>query len=235
VPTLIGRVTSDNQDRAASLTGMNRHGHSLYATYSLVAATFLGTMGLPHILVRFYTNPDGRAARQTAPAVLGLLSGFYLLPTVYAALDRLYTPELLLTGNSDAAVLLLPAISSQGWAASAGLTVSVAGVLAQNVLRSHRVHRFRLGTVIAITVPYLIAVTAIRLPIANAVGLAFAVVSSSFCPLLLLGIWWRGLTDANAVAGLVAGGGLATVAVIVAMLLPPGAAGPASCWPSHPR
>ena len=27
--------------------------------YSLLLATFLGTMGLPHILVRFYTNPDG--------------------------------------------------------------------------------------------------------------------------------------------------------------------------------
>jgi hypothetical protein len=34
--------------------------------YSLLLATFLGTMGLPHILVRFYTNPDGRAARRPA-------------------------------------------------------------------------------------------------------------------------------------------------------------------------
>jgi cation/acetate symporter len=33
--------------------------------YSLLVATFLGTMGLPHILVRFYTNPDGHAARRT--------------------------------------------------------------------------------------------------------------------------------------------------------------------------
>ena len=33
--------------------------------YSLLLATFLGTMGLPHILVRFYTNPDGPAARRT--------------------------------------------------------------------------------------------------------------------------------------------------------------------------
>ena len=33
--------------------------HPLFFTYSLMLATFLGTMGLPHILVRFYTNPDG--------------------------------------------------------------------------------------------------------------------------------------------------------------------------------
>jgi Na+(H+)/acetate symporter ActP len=31
--------------------------------------------------------------------------------------------------------------------------------------------------------------------------------------LLLLGIWWRGLTDVGATAGLLAGGGLATAAV----------------------
>jgi cation/acetate symporter len=40
----------------------------------------------------------------------------------------------------------------------------------------------------------------------RAVGLAFAVAASSFCPLLLLGIWWRRLTDVGAVAGLVVGG-----------------------------
>ena len=48
--------------------------------YSLLIATFLGTMGLPHILVRFYTNPDGHAARHTTVRVLGLLSLFYLFP-----------------------------------------------------------------------------------------------------------------------------------------------------------
>ena len=45
----------------------------LYVTYSLIVATFLGTMGLPHVVVRFYTNPDGRAARRTTLVVLGLL------------------------------------------------------------------------------------------------------------------------------------------------------------------
>ena len=51
----------------------------LYVTYSLIIATFLGTMGLPHVVVRFYTNPDGRAARRTTLVVLGLLGIFYLL------------------------------------------------------------------------------------------------------------------------------------------------------------
>ena len=50
----------------------------LYVTYSLIIATFLGTMGLPHVVVRFYTNPDGRAARRTTLVVLVLLGA--LLP-----------------------------------------------------------------------------------------------------------------------------------------------------------
>ena len=41
---------------------------------------------------------------------------------------------------------------------------------------------------------------------ARTVGLAFAVTASTFAPLLMLGIWWRGLTPAGAVAGLLVGG-----------------------------
>lgn len=80
----------------------------LYATYGLILATFLGTMGLPHVVVRFYTSPHGVAARRTTVAVLGLIGAFYLLPPVYGALGRLYAPELTLTSHADAAVLLLP-------------------------------------------------------------------------------------------------------------------------------
>ena len=108
-------------------------------------ALFLGTMGLPHVLVRFYTNPDGRAARKTALTVIALVGLFYLAPSVYGMLGRLYTPELLLTGRTDAVVLLLPqalvggtagqwltALVAAGAAAAflataTGLTVTVAG------------------------------------------------------------------------------------------------------------
>jgi Na+(H+)/acetate symporter ActP len=217
----------------------------LYGTYSLVLATFLGTMGLPHVLVRFYTNPDGQAARRTTLLVLCLLGGFYLLPTAYGALGRLYAPELLLTGNTDAVVLRLPGrlipgaggrlldalVTAGAFAAflstASGLTVSVAGALAQDVLpRLRRTYQFRVGAVAAIAVPYSLAVTAAHLPAAVAVGMAFAVAASSFCPLLLLGIWWRGLTDAGAAAGLVTGGGLAAVAVVATSQLRAGAGWP---------
>ena len=88
-------------------------GSPLYI-YSLLLATFLGTMGLPHILVRFYTNPDGPAARRTTVRVLALLSVFYLFPAVYGALGRALAPGLYLTGQTDTVVLTLPAIAWPG-------------------------------------------------------------------------------------------------------------------------
>ncbi|MFL6137717.1 MAG: cation acetate symporter [Frankiaceae bacterium] len=205
-------------------------GHPLYATYSLILATFLGTMGLPHVLVRFYTNPDGRSARRTTLAVVALLGSFYLFPAVYGALGRAYAPQLLLTGQTDAVVLVLPgavvggpagatlgALTAAGAFAaflstSSGLAVSVAGVLAQDVLGG-RVRSFRQATLIAVGVPLVLSLVTSRLPVSEVVGMAFAVAASSFCPLLLLGIWWRRLTAAGAVAGLVVAGGAAAAAV----------------------
>ncbi|MDF1603618.1 cation acetate symporter [Nocardioides sp. YIM 152315] len=211
----------------------------LYVTYSLIVATFLGTMGLPHVVVRFYTNPDGRAARRTTLAVLVLLGLFYLLPPVYGALGRIYAPELATAGSSDALVLELPRIMVDGplgevltgmvtagafaafLSTSSGLSIAVAGVMSQDItgrarLRGRRlggVAAFRLGAVAAVTVPCIIALLAPDLGVARAVGLAFAMAAATFCPLLLLGIWWRGLTSVGAIAGLVAGGIGSAVAI----------------------
>ncbi|MFF0225264.1 cation acetate symporter [Streptomyces sp. NPDC004629] len=217
-----------------------REERPLYATYGLILATFLGTMGLPHVVVRFYTSPHGVAARRTTVAVLALIGGFYLLPPVYGALGRLYAPELTITGDADAAVLLLPGrmigglggdllgslVAGGAFAAflstASGLTMAVAGVLTQDVLPSRGVRHFRLGTVLAMAVPLAASVLVGGLPVADAVGLAFAVSASSFCPLLVLGIWWRRLTPPGAAAGMLVGGGSAFVAVAATMAGLPG-------------
>ncbi|ROO88877.1 Na+(H+)/acetate symporter ActP [Actinocorallia herbida] len=206
----------------------------LYSTYSLILATFLGTMGLPHVLVRFYTNPDGNAARRTTSVVLGLLGLFYLLPAAYGALGKIYAADLAAGGSpdTDTVVLELPGrivggtlgellgalLVAGAFAAflstSSGLTVSVAGVIAQDLFRGG-VRSFRAATVVAIGVPLALALAVpSSLPVATMVGLAFALSASTFCPLLVLGIWWRGLTAAGALAGLATGGILAGGAVV---------------------
>jgi len=69
-----------------------------------------------------------------------------------------------------------------------------------------------------VAVPLLLALAAEGVGVARAVGLAFAVAASTFCPLLVLGIWWRRLTDAGAIAGLAVGGLLSGAAVVVTLL-----------------
>ena len=42
----------------------------------------LGTAGLPHILIRFYTTPTAKAARKSVLWAIGLIGGFYLMTLV---------------------------------------------------------------------------------------------------------------------------------------------------------
>jgi Na+(H+)/acetate symporter ActP len=230
------------------LSGAGSRDHPLYSTYSIILALFFGTMGLPHVLVRFYTNPDGRAARRSTLVVIALLGAFYLFPPLYGALGRVYVPDLLLTGRADSVVLLLPgrlvggtagellgALTAAGAFAaflstSSGLVMSVAGVVHQDLLRRRRPVRrggnphptslrgFGWATLLAMGVPTTLSMLGGSLGLADTVGLAFAVAASTFCPLLVLGVWWPGLTRAGAVAGLLAGGTLASAAVLATLL-----------------
>ncbi|MGH2873059.1 MAG: cation acetate symporter [Solirubrobacteraceae bacterium] len=213
--------------------------------YSLLVATFLGTMGLPHILVRFYTNPDGHAARHTTVRVLSLLGLFYTFPAVYGALGRVLTPQLYLTGQTDSVVLELPraawpgtvgnvlsALTAAGAFAaflstSSGLLVSLAGTISHDVwprLRRERPagvavrrRRFRIASVVAMIAPALLALVARSIDIAVLVGWAFAIAASTFCPMFLLGIWWTRLSARGAAAGMVTGASIATAAIFAGL------------------
>jgi cation/acetate symporter len=209
--------------------------HPLAATYGLILATFLGTVGLPHILVRFYTNRDGRAARRTTAIVLLFVSCFYLFPVVFAVLGRLEAPGLYLTANTDSVVLVLPRIAVAGsggivlaalvaagafaafLSTSSGLLISVAGALSHDLLDGS-VRTFRWCTVAAG-----ILATAAGLRVAGfslnlLVGWAFAIAASTFCPLLVLGIWWRRLSRIGCLAGLLVGGVTSATAIVATML-----------------
>jgi cation/acetate symporter len=49
---------------------------------SLALALVLGTAGLPHILIRFYTTPTALAARKSVLWAIGLIGSFYLMTLV---------------------------------------------------------------------------------------------------------------------------------------------------------
>ncbi len=131
--------------------------YSLLYTYSLIIALVCGTAGLPHILVRFYTNPDGVAAKRTTMWVMILIGIFYVFPPIFGVIGRNLMPELYtgLAGikGTDQVVLKLPTLLSQKYgvlgsilsgitcagafaafmSTFSGLLVSMTGALAHDV------------------------------------------------------------------------------------------------------
>jgi Na+(H+)/acetate symporter ActP len=102
--------------KAAGLTEEQARPYSLLYTYSLIIALVCGTAGLPHILVRFYTNPDGVAAKRTTMWVMILIGIFYVFPPVFGVLGRNLLPELYAaTGakGTDKIVLELPRLLNE--------------------------------------------------------------------------------------------------------------------------
>jgi Na+(H+)/acetate symporter ActP len=157
-----------------------------------------------------------------------------VFPTLMGVFARLYVPQLLITGTADAAVLLMPSAAIAGpagqllaalvaagaiaafLATSSGLLVSIAGALATDVLRG-RVRDFRTAALIGGVLPLPLALAASTLELSRNVGLVFAVTASTLCPLLVLGIWWRGLSAAGAICGLVAGGAVSGTAAALTL------------------
>ncbi|MDB6022271.1 MAG: cation acetate symporter, partial [Pedosphaera sp.] len=153
------------------LPPINQRAYSLLYTYSLIIALVCGTAGLPHILVRFYTNPDGVAAKRTTMWVMVLIGVFYLFPPIFGVLGRNILPELYSAvgaKGTDKVVLELPSLLNQkiphlgsvlsgitcagAFAAFmstfSGLLVSMTGALAHDVygriLRPHSTSEQRL-------------------------------------------------------------------------------------------
>jgi len=103
------------EQRAAYLAEYQKP-YSLLYTYSLIIALVCGTAGLPHILVRFYTNPDGGAAKRTTMWVMILIGIFYVFPPVFGVLGRNLLPELYAASGAkgtDKVVLELPRILNE--------------------------------------------------------------------------------------------------------------------------
>ncbi len=92
---------------------------ALLYTYSLIIALVCGTAGLPHILVRFYTNPDGVAAKRTTMWVMILIGIFYVFPPVFGVMGRNLFPELyngIGAKGTDKIVLELPRLLNDKYA-----------------------------------------------------------------------------------------------------------------------
>jgi cation/acetate symporter len=211
---------------------------------SLGLALMLGTAGLPHILMRFYTVPDSATARSSVGYATAFIGFFYLLTFVLGFSAMVIIGRDAITavdagGNMAAPLLALGVggtpflgfISAVAFATIlavvAGLTLSGAATLSHdlwvNVVRGAAADE-REQLIVARGATILLAIVSIALGItfkgqnvAYMVGLAFAIAASANFPALVLSIFWGRLTTAGAQMSMLVG----TVSTLVLIYLSP--------------
>jgi cation/acetate symporter len=199
---------------------------------SLGLALMFGTAGLPHILMRFYTVPDARAARTSVFYATGLIGFFYLMTFVlgFGAMV-LVGPDAITSvdkGGNMAAPLLAEVLGGTPFlgfiaavafatilAVVAGLTLSGAAALSHdlwvNVVRHGEADqkeqmKVARGATIALgIIAVLLGILFKGQNVAYMVSLAFAIAASGNFPALVLSIFWKRCTTEGIVSSMVIG------------------------------
>ncbi|MGG1214790.1 cation acetate symporter [Micromonospora provocatoris] len=228
---------SDVNFDGAAWTGTGFYFPTFWQTISMTIGLALGTIGLPHILLRFYTNPSAKAARKSALMAIGIASTFFLLAVFLGVVGRAIfisgsaseevMRDLVLGGNNmviptTALALggdwLLGLVIAGAFAAIfsnlSGLFITSSGALAHDLYASFmkkditQKQRVVAGKVAIVILGILYGGLGLLVKdasIGHLVALAFTVAASTFTPIFILGIWWRGMTEKGAIAGLVIG------------------------------
>ncbi|MEX3691364.1 cation acetate symporter [Paraburkholderia sp. BR14263] len=200
---------------------------------SLGLALIFGTAGLPHILMRFFTVRDVKAARTSILYATGIVGIGYALIIVIGfgtialvATDPSYhTPSgAVIGGVNMVAIHLAHAVGGDVFlgficavafstilAVVAGLTLAGSSAISHdlyaNVLRRGKASErdemrvSRITTLVLGVLAIVLGLAFEKQNIAFIVSLTFSIAASSNFPVLLLSIYWRGMTTRGAVAG----------------------------------
>ena len=200
---------------------------------SLGLALIFGTAGLPHILVRFYTVPDAKTARNSVVWAMVLIGTFYIMTTFLGfGAATIVGPDFIKGhgGTNMSAPLLAQALAGNIFfafisaiafatilAVVAGLTISATTSFSHDFY-TNVIHRgverkpgeeVRVARISAFVVGAVAITIAIVLgPTANVaflVALAFAVAASANLPVIVLSIFWKRFNTTGAVLGLAVG------------------------------
>ena len=200
---------------------------------SLGMALLLGTAGLPHILIRFYTVPDAKTARASVVWAMLIIGLFYIMTTFFGfgAASLLGPDHIAANGGTNMAApelarylggeIFFAFICAVAFATIlavvAGLTISASTSFAHdffvNVLHHGKEQEHgeevRVARITAFVVGALAIVIAIVLGpsvnVAFLVGLAFAVAASANLPVMVFSLFWKRFNTAGAVTGLLVG------------------------------
>jgi cation/acetate symporter len=219
-------------------------------TVSLGLGLVLGTAGLPHILMRFFTVPDAKAARSSVMWAMVLIGAFYVMTTALGFGARAILGQAGEAGAGTTGNFAMPLLANELGgeffeaviagvafatilAVVAGLVISGSGAVAHDVW-SNVVRRGRdseheevwVAKIAALTIGALAIVIAIiggsGLNVSFMVGLAFAVAASANFPALLLALTWRRFNTTGAVTGVLLGVISSVALVIISPTVWPG-------------
>jgi cation/acetate symporter len=257
---LLGQSVSENPESVANLGTANevtkQLGEKLLAPglqygataaakidfISLSLALVLGTAGLPHILMRFYTVPNAKEARRSVVWAIWLIGIFYLFSLVLgygasALVPGGATAILNAPGGTNSAapllayelggVILLGLISAVAFATIlavvAGLTIAASASFAHdlyaNVIKRGETapdSEVRVARICAVVVGILAifaGIVARNQNIAFLVALAFAVAASANLPTILYSLFWKRFNTTGALWSIY--GGLASCVLLI--------------------
>jgi len=211
-------------------------------TLSLNLALVLGTAGLPHILIRFFTVKDAPTARKSVVVATWIIGLFYVMTlflgfgaAAFVGKDVIVKANA--AGNMAAPLLaralggefLFAFVSAVAFATIlavvAGLVLSAASAFAHdfyghiirkgNVREKEQVRAARLASVGVAVISILLALFAQKLNVAFLVALAFAVAASANLPVLVFTVFWKRFNTTGAVTGMLIG--LISALVLVAV------------------
>ncbi|GIP36908.1 cation acetate symporter [Paenibacillus sp. J31TS4] len=201
-------------------------------TLSLNLALVLGTAGLPHILIRFFTVKDAPTARSSVVYATWIIGIFYVMTVflgfgaaAFVGTDSIVAAD---KGGNMAAPLLAKALGGDFLfafvsavafatilAVVTGLVLSAASAFAHDFY-SHIIRKgqatekeqmtaARWASVGVSVLSILLSMFAMKLNVAFLVSLAFAVAASANLPVLLFTIFWRRFNTGGAISGMLTG------------------------------
>jgi cation/acetate symporter len=216
---------------------------------SLALALMFGPAGLPHILMRFFTVPDAKAARKSVFYATGFIGYFFILAVLigFSAISIVGTnPDFLdakggiLGGGNMAAIHLSKAVGGNMFmgfisavafatilAVVSGLALAGASAVSHDIYnhvirhdKATEAEEMKVSKIATAVLGLLAVVLALlfeKQNIAFMVGLAFGLAASVNFPILMMSLFWKGLTTRGALIG----GSLGLISAVTFVVLGP--------------
>jgi len=202
---------------------------------AIMLSIAFGTMGLPHIAMRYFTAPSVRDAKMSTLWGIAFIGLVFFTTFAIGFAAKLYSINVLQNQMGlqveRAEADLLVVVMSQAFTPSWIAALPVAGALAAGmstiggllmvigtgigsdiyttvVPNAKDRNRVKAGYFFTAFGGIVTIILALNPPdfLLTSVIWAFVVASSTFTPVLILGIWWKGANKAGAIAGMVVGG-----------------------------